>query len=166
MVKYDIIIGIDPDINKSGVCVLTPNSRSITLDNLAFPALIEFLQKMKSKYDKVNMIVIVEAGWMNEKSCFHKAQGKGGERIAKFVGRNQQTGILLLEMCRYYEIDTEEIKPLTKHWSGKDGKITHKEISYFTGLKKQSNQETRDALLLAWWYAGLPIKVNIINCKK
>lgn len=61
MVKYDIIIGIDPDINKSGVCVLTPNSRLITLDNLAFPALIEFLQKMKSEYDKVNMIVIVEA---------------------------------------------------------------------------------------------------------
>ena len=44
-------------------------------------------------------------------------------------------------------------------WQGKDGKITQQEIASFTGITGRNNQEERDAALLAWVYAGLPIKI-------
>jgi hypothetical protein len=57
----------------------------------------------------------------------------------------------------------EEIKPLNLRikghniWNGKDGKITHEELAAFTGLKGRTNQEERDAALIAWNYAGFPL---------
>ena len=48
---------------------------------------------------------------------------------------------------------------MTKHWKGDEGKITHEELSYIVGpLPKRTNQDQRDATILAWWYADLPIK--------
>lgn len=46
------------------------------------------------------------------------------------------------------------------HLNGKDGKITHEELASFTGVKERTNQEGRDAALLAWTYAGLPIRMK------
>lgn len=158
-----VIIAIDPDINKSGVCVLSPSSRELSIDSLSFPCLIDFLGDSRSRYGEmgIDMKVVVEAGWMNDKSNFHTARGKGGERIAKYVGRNQQTGILILEMCDHMGIPHEGIRPLAKRWKGEDGKITHEELAYIVGeLPKRTNQDQRDATLLAWWYADLPIKVK------
>jgi hypothetical protein len=47
-------------------------------------------------------------------------------------------------------------------WHGRDGKITQEEIAAFTGIDGRHNQEERDAALLAWIYAGLPIKAKKI----
>jgi hypothetical protein len=52
------------------------------------------------------------------------------------------------------------MKPLKKNWKGKDGKITHKELALFTGLTGRTNQEARDAGLIAWIFAGLPIRIQ------
>ena len=50
---------------------------------------------------------------------------------------------------------------MTKHWKGDEGKITHEELSYIVGpLPKRTNQDQRDATILAWWYADLPIKIK------
>ncbi len=47
-------------------------------------------------------------------------------------------------------------------WRGQDGKITHAELAQFIpGLPARSNQEERDAALLAWTYAGFPVKMNV-----
>ena len=43
-------------------------------------------------------------------------------------------------------------------WNSKDGKITHEELAKFTGITQRTNQEGRDAALLAWTFAGLPVK--------
>lgn len=48
----------------------------------------------------------------------------------------------------------------------KDGKITHEELAYFTGIMGRTNTEMRDAALLAWNHAGLPIRVKPIEGKK
>lgn len=50
---------------------------------------------------------------------------------------------------------------LRKGWKGKDGKITHDELASFTGLMGRTNQDVRDAALLAWAFAGLPIRVKL-----
>jgi hypothetical protein len=162
MTKYDTIIAIDPDVDKSGVADLSPLHRILDVASLSFPQLIDYLQTRKkvSATAKTTLLVVVEAGWINKISNYHTAAGRRGQRIAKNVGANSQVGKMIVEMCEYYAIPVTIVKPLKKCWKGKHGKITREELEYFTGLTGQNNQEERDAALLAWVYAGLPVKVN------
>lgn len=161
--KYQNIIGIDPDAEKSGVAYLKPATRSLELTTLAFPDLLDYLQFCKARTVEFgeSLIVIVEAGWMVEKSNYHPIQGHRAEKIAKDVGRNHETGRKIAEMCRHWGIEILEHHPLRKMWKGKDGKITHDELASFTFITGRTNQESRDAALLAWEYAGLPILVKV-----
>lgn len=160
--KFDNVIAIDPDKVKSGVAWLKPSTRQMELSNFSFPMLLEYLQYAKRKSEELNesVVVVVEAGWMNAKSCFHAAQGKQAEKIAKDVGANHETGRKIIEMCEHYGINVIAKAPLAKCWKGKDKKITHEELASFTGIMGRTNQDARDAALLAWVYAGLPIKIK------
>jgi hypothetical protein len=164
--KPDYIIAIDPDVDKSGVAELNPLHRLLEVKSLSFPQLIDYLQtailrKELSGTEKTSLLVVVEAGWLNQISNHHTVAGRRGQRIAKNVGANHQVGKMIVEICEHYDIPVETIKPLKKIWKGKDGKITHTEIAAFIpGFPKQSNQETRDAALIAWGYAGLPVKIT------
>jgi hypothetical protein len=66
-------------------------------------------------------------------------------------------------MCEHWGISHDIIKPLVLRvkgrniWRGKDGKITHEELAAFTGITGRTNQEERDAMLIAWNYANLPL---------
>ena len=93
-------------------------------------------------------------------SCFHEAQGKQAEKIAKDVGANHETGRKIIEMCEHYGIEVLPHIPLVKCWKGKDRKITHEELASFTGIMGRTNQDVRDAALLAWTFAGLPIRIK------
>ena len=161
--KHDVIIGIDPDKEKSGIGILNMSTRKLELTYMSFPVLLDNLQAWKKDEADNNrkVIVIVEAGWMNAKSCFHKAQGKSAEKIAKDVGANHETGRKIIEMCEHYGIEVIAQAPLRKCWRGKDGKITHEELAYFTGITGRENQDARDAGLLAWNYAGMPIRTKV-----
>ena len=77
------------------------------------------------------------------------------------VGRNHETGKKIVEMCQHLGIEVLEHAPLRKGWKGKDGKITHEELASFTGLMGRTNQDARDAALLAWAFSGLPIRVKL-----
>ena len=124
--------------------------------------LLDYLQHAKKVRDESgeSLVVVVEAGWMNAKSCFHTAQGKSAEKIAKDVGANHETGRKIVEMCKHYGIEVVQHIPLVKCWKGKDRKITHEELASFTGLTGRTNQDARDAALLAWVFANLPIRVK------
>lgn len=161
---FDNIIAIDPDKGKSGVAFLKPSTRQLEVSNLTFPCLMDYLQSCKCTSDakKETFIVVVEAGWMVRKSNFHEAQGHRAEKIAKDVGANHETGRKIIEMCRHYRIEVMEHAPLVKCWKGKDRKITHEELVSFTGLTGRTNQDGRDAALLAWVYAGLPIRMKCL----
>lgn len=163
--RHHIVIGIDPDKEKSGIGILDIGTRKLELQSMSFPVLLDYLQDMKKSMtaDNRNFIVIVEAGWMNAKSCFHKAQGKSAEKIAKDVGANHETGRKIIEMCEHYGIEVMAHAPLRKCWQGKDGKITHEELAYFTGITGRTNQDERDAGLLAWNYAGMPIRAKVFK---
>ena len=82
--KHENVIAIDPDKEKSGVAFLKVKTRQLEVTNLSFPLLLEYLQHAKAKRDETgeSLIVVVEAGWMNKKSCFHAAQGKQAERMS------------------------------------------------------------------------------------
>jgi aryl-alcohol dehydrogenase-like predicted oxidoreductase len=142
-------IAIDPDVDKSGVALWKDNK--ITVMNMAFPDLLDYLQQHK------DATVIVEGGWLNKKSNYHGGYGGVGQKIANGVGRNAEVGHKIVEMCEHYGIEVVIKPPLKKGWAG--GKISHEEISRFIpDFPKRSNQETRDAALLLWDELGKPIR--------
>ena len=67
MSKDKFLIGIDPDVDKSGVAIIDGNN--VTLDNLTFFKLFDYLKFYKEKERKPT--VYVECGFLN-KSNWHK----------------------------------------------------------------------------------------------
>lgn len=43
--KHDLVIAVDPDIDKSGVCVLSPSTRQLILKSLPFPVLVDLSRR-------------------------------------------------------------------------------------------------------------------------
>ena len=161
--KPNVIIAIDPDVTKSGVCTLQPKTRDLKFDALDFPNVLELIRTTKDLTEPGKLVVVVEAGWMN-KSNWHLLQYDSKAQAARKgydVGRNHETGHKIVEVCKALGIRVVEHIPLVKRWRGKDGKITHEELAYFTGITKRTNQDERDAILLAWNFAGLPIRVKV-----
>lgn len=161
--RPDVIIAIDPDVKASGVAVLDIPKRSVEARAMPFPELLEMLRDVSLW--SVPCRVIVEGGWLVSKSNYHYARGKGGERIAKNVGANHETGRKIVEMLEHWGIQHEVVHPLKKCWKGRDGKITLAELNSLLrgmGIKEMGrcNQDVRDAVLIALTYSGLPMRMR------
>lgn len=150
--KKKYVIGIDPDSDKSGIGVVDTEQRKVVyMDALRFPALINTIKDYSLGG---NAIVYVEAGWLNA-SNWHTHKGDSPWLAAKKgvgVGMNQMVGKLIIEVCEANHIAVLPIKPLRKCWNSRDKKITHTELDEVVGglPDKRSNQEARDAALIAW----------------
>lgn len=167
--KIDCVIGIDPDVDKSGVAYLECDTRILEISTLSFPDLLDYLKwvQRQAEVKEKTFCVIIEAGWLN-KAHWHLtthdtkqiAAAKGNS-----AGRNHEVGRKIAEICKHWQIPYELIKPLALKvrgvnlWSGAGGKITHEELSSFTGITGRTNQEGRDAALIAWTWAGLPTRI-------
>ena len=169
--KTNRIIAIDPDADKSGVAELHVPTRRIEATTLGFADLIDYLQHVKANLaDKgESVVVIVEAGWMNE-SNWHIGMIRSIAAAAKTglkTGRNHEVARKIAEMSRHYGLETKEVKPLRKCWKGKNGKITHDELngmleaSGITPMTGRTNQEMRDAVLLAVFHSGIPVRMRL-----
>lgn len=164
----DVVMAIDPDIEKSGVAILYLGDKLINVKNLSFHHLLEYISHTyhKSVADGCSIVIIVEAGYLNKASSWH-IHGGDNSRIAAFkgesVGRNKQVGKLITEYCQHHGMNMIEQRPLKKIWGGRDKKITHEELNTLltnAGINtiKRTNQETRDAVLLALNHAQIPLK--------
>ena len=151
MKLIDNIIAIDPDVDKNGIAILHRETKEIQLKSLNFAETIDFV--VDFVMSNIQTSVYIEAGWKN-KAHWHlmpydtkqSAAAKGNA-----TGRNHETGRKLCEMLAHRGIAYQLVKPLKKIWNTKDGKISHEELVKLTGLKdKRSNQEERDAALIAW----------------
>ena len=169
LIKVDYVIGIDPDVEKNGVAFLDCSTRRLEITSLAFPDLLDFLLTTKRQAEVLqkNIRVIIEAGWLN-KAHWHLLP-KDTKQIAaakgNAAGRNHEIGRKIAEVCEHWQLPNELIKPLALKaggvnlWKGKDGKITHDELAAFTGITGRTNQEGRDAALIAWTWVGFPMKI-------
>lgn len=177
MRKYDYIVAIDPDDNKSGIATLRTADKYITCESLEFPKILNHLLFCKKMAEESNssILVVVEAGWLKN-SIWHGEHASMVKRFgikraiasamdtARRVGTNQGVGKKIVEMSRSYGLETAEALPLVKCWQGPDRKISQQEIEQFIpGFPKKSNQEVRDAALLAWTWANFPIRVKPIK---
>ena len=171
MNKPDRIIAIDPDVDKSGVAELHVPTRRIEAMALSFANLMDYLQHVKENFagKGESVVVIVEAGWMNA-SNWHTGRVRSIAAAAKTgqnTGRNHEVARKIAEMSRHYGLDTMEVKPLRKSWKGTDGKITHEELNWLleaSGIPtviNRTNQEIRDAILLAIFHSGMPVRMKV-----
>lgn len=162
MTNHDIIIGIDPDVEASGVATLIRRTKKIDATTMTLPTLSDYLRRVR--YPTLTVAVVVEASWTTAHN-FHSLPSDSKAVAAKkgyHVGRNHQIGIDIADIARHFSLDVRLQPPLRKIWKGKDHKITHEEICAITGYTaKRSNQEERDAMLLAWTSANLPIKIKL-----
>ncbi|ENG3664447.1 TPA: hypothetical protein RHI59_003621, partial [Acinetobacter baumannii] len=67
--EAQIIIGIDPDLEKSGVAIL---GNDLQLKNLTFPETVELFRNEQDSIKKV----VIEAGWLNKKANFRSGANK------------------------------------------------------------------------------------------
>lgn len=151
--KAKVVIGIDPDVDGSGVGIVNLITKEVTKTQLRLPELVEYLR------ERGNVMVFIEAGWMNHGN--YHLQNKGqwhASKIGEQIGRNHEVSKLIGEFCEYHGIPYRHVKPLAKCYHGKDGKITHEELMEliedrgFHMAKGRTNQETRDAIRLAVIY--------------
>lgn len=167
--QTEIFIGIDPDVQKNGVAILNKATKQIDIKELPFFELFEYLVWKAKRMNPANtkLTVVVEGGWLNKSNWHLQAATRyvrqplnRAAAIGYNTGENHRTGKLIVEMCKFIGVKCQVVQPLQKCWHGKDGKITQAELEYFTGkLSKRTNQDGRDAALLAWVTAGLPVKV-------
>ena len=136
-----MIIGIDPDVDKSGVAIKT--KEGIVLKSMPFFDLLDFLLAEKDNITNV----MLEWCWHNKKGNYYGGNERVSANIGKGVGRNHQVGRLIEIWCKRHTIPYTLRKPLKKIW--KKGKISHEELMCITKLGlKRTNQEVRDACLL------------------
>jgi len=170
MTKQDLqptrhyVIGIDPDVEKNGVAIVERETKHLECAALAIGDTLDYLQWVASRASEVgaSVKVYVEAGWLSKTNWHLKKEDTKLSAAAKgkSAGRNEQVSRLLGEMCKHYGMTWQFIKPLRKCWQGKDRKITHDELCAVTGLVYgRTNQEMRDAALIAWVEAGLPVRL-------
>jgi len=163
--SFHYTIGIDPDVEKNGVAIVEKETRHLECAALTFADTLDYLQWVCSRASEVGAAVkvYVEAGWLNRTNWHLSKWDNRGQVVAKGVsqGRNEQVSRMLGEMCQAYGLQWEWQKPLRKVWSGPNRKITHDELCAVTGLVYgRTNQEMRDAALIAWVAACLPVRIS------
>ena len=70
--KYDVVIGIDPDVERSGLAILGLYDMKLTVNSHPFPELLEIVRSVAFEGAELGhaTVVYVEAGWKN-KSNWH-----------------------------------------------------------------------------------------------
>jgi len=163
--ESDIIIGIDPDVELSGVAFLRKGTKELSIQKWDFCGIMSYFKSMDELGEeaKKHIIVVIEAGWMRSGNWHlpRKCSKEMAAKIGNSTGRNHEVARKLAEIAKFYGLNVIEHAPLKKIWKGPEGKITHDELAYFTHMTyKRTNQDQRDAALLAWSYAGFPIRIK------
>ncbi|EJL66278.1 hypothetical protein [Flavobacterium sp. CF136] len=137
--KEKFLVGIDPDVDKSGVAFL--NGNQLKLDNLAFFQLFDYFKELKELHPDLE--VYVELGSLNKSNWHSKTDksSKWNSNIGAALGRNFETANKIVEMCEYLKITHHKIQP-------KKSKITNDYFKKLTGYDGRTNQEQRDAFML------------------
>ena len=161
MEKPSIVIGVDPDVDGSGVGVLDLDTHEVKNLQLRLPELVDYLTDMRG-----SAMVFVEAGWKNRGNYHLKNKGQyHASKIGEQVGRNHEVSKIIGEFCEHNHVPFVHVVPLKKCWQGPDGKITHEELMALiegSGLsmkKCRTNQEIRDAILLAITHSNIPMRM-------
>jgi hypothetical protein len=140
-----MIIGIDPDLEKSGVAFF--KNGQLTIVTLGFYDLIE-KSRLDIEISNYKNHYLIEAGWLNQKASWHTAQNKSvAAAIGRKVGENHAVGKLLAQCLEAMGHEVTLVKPTRS-------KLDAKQFKAITGYEGRTNQEERDAAMLIWNLSG------------
>ena len=141
-----LVIGIDPDLQASGVA-LVREGVIVGLNNLRFFDLIEFINANRQAS------FVVEDVEANKPTFNRHLRAKANARVSQNVGQVKAVARLITEYLESRGLDYIKVKPLMGQV-----KIAKKDAAYFnrlTGWENRSNEDNRDAALLALY--GRPV---------
>lgn len=156
--KADVILSIDPDIEKSGVSIIDVGCKRIQFFSLTFPEVIEKCGNVLHECEISGKLlkIIVEGGWLNKGNWHvtYRDNYRVAARKGHDAGLNHGAGMKLVECMQYHKYPVTVIRPLKKFWNGRDGKITNDELNgllrqYGFEEIKRSNQDQRDSILIS-----------------
>lgn len=171
-----ILVGIDPDTKASGWAVIDLSDRTVHLETLPFMDILALLTEWRREVDDhyldeaYSYRFVVEDIWRVAHN-WHVSPRDNRLTISKkgyHIGRCSMVGQLIYEAIGAHFFPRIAQPPLRKVWRGADGKITHSELLELCekhdlilppSKQKQTNQEERDALLLALHHIATPIKL-------
>lgn len=165
MRREGYIVGIDPDVEKSGVALLDCEAMEFkAVETQSFADLVDYFSILATDryYAHKSVVIVIEDSDLSVNWHYNSRDSKAVcAAKGRSVGMCHATARHLKECAEAYGLEVVPMKPLRKCWKGRDGKITHEEAAYFMrGLPKQTNQEGRDSALLSWCYADFPIRVK------
>ena len=102
--KEQIIIGIDPDVDRNGIAMLDMSTHSLQVQMLTFPNLLDFIKEKYRQFaeiDKWDFKVIIEAGWMN-RGNYHIQRWQGIASLGVDQGRNEQVSRTIGQMMEHW----------------------------------------------------------------
>ena len=173
-----LLIGIDPDTKASGWAVIDLSDRTVHLETISFFRILDQLDFFASlcclnEYrgeKEYPYRFVVEDIWKVAHN-WHVSPRDNRLTISKkgyHIGRCSMVGQLIYEAIGAHFFPRIAQPPLRKVWRGADGKISHSELLELCekldlklppSKQKQTNQEERDALLLALHHIATPIKL-------
>ncbi|WP_028471307.1 hypothetical protein [Neptunomonas japonica] len=138
----EFIIGIDPDLEKSGVATVLDN-KIVALDAMSFFELITFI----NEHIRVARFVVEDVE--HDKATYYRpgTTQAGMRKIAQNVGQVKAIGRLLANYLRDSDADYILVKPLKGHL--KRAKKDSEFFNQLTGWVGRTNEDKRDAGLLA-----------------
>ena len=169
-----LLVGIDPDTKASGWAVIDLSDRTVHLETLPFMDILALLTEGRREMDEhyvdeaYSYRFVVEDIWRVAHN-WHVSPRDNRLTISKkgyHIGRCSMVGQLIYEAIGAHFFPRIAQPPLRKVWRGADGKITHSELLELCekhdlilhpSNQKQTNQEERDAGLLAIHHLGTPI---------
>lgn len=163
----DIIVGIDPDIVASGIAILNPKTDEITLQCLDFVGVLLLLDDLAQRAKRgvgIRIYIEYSAATKHNWHLAHYSEKKSVASAKGYnLGQNHQIEQCIYDYAyNYHGLDIVRQPPFKKCWKGPDRKITHEELAAMLPIKeKATNQEKRDAALLAWLGAGKPLKLSV-----
>jgi hypothetical protein len=133
-----LVIGIDPDREKSGVALWDTESKRLTLQTLTFFELFSLLNKIPVGLIRLEAGHLINHHWTARKGISVATIAK----IASDTGANHETGRKILEMAKYLSIPCELVLP--------QGKKNHIEFQRLTKYSGRTNPEMRDAGMMVY----------------
>ncbi len=143
----NLVVGIDPDLKKSGVAVVS-DGKLQTLDALKLLDLIEFISEHKHCAH-----FVIENVNHDKATYIRPGTNKNVmQNISQKVGMVKAIGAVLEEILTDLGAEFTSMKPL--RGSVKKAKNDAELFNRMTGWEGKSNQDKRDAALLALSYTG------------
>ena len=142
------IIGIDPDIEASGIAIWRNATKEyIAYTRVKFFELYQYLDDI-TKYG-AQFEVAIEAGW-NNPSIMHNIRAyttvAKAASIGANVGANHECGRKIVEMCQWFGIKYYEITPTSSKW-------TPTMLQHRTGIELgKTQQDIIDAMRLVYHF--------------